>query len=353
MKDNKLIDYRTVPDIVMDYIRKIAVDAIDNRSFSVQEAVEFLGISKSTIYEWLKKFDQSGYDALNTVKAPGADPIMTSEMDEWLKGVVLGKTPMDFGFESTLWTCKIMMELLHEEFGIEVSESTISIHLKKMRVSYQRPRYRAAEQDPKEVEKFLNDKFPRIQKLAKKLDADIAFEDESGVGLSDHAGMTWGEVNHTPDVIMPQTRGGYNLLSIVTAQGELHYSIRSESTNSDGFISFLRQILQGRQKPLILLMDRASFHRSKKVRNYVRAHRKQIRVYFFPSYSPELNPDELVWNEVKNNNIRKTYIATKSQLQKKLRSVLKRLQLDIVKVKSFFKLDDTKYAGETCPVINS
>jgi transposase len=256
---------------------------------------------------------------------------------------------MEHGFDSTLWTCDILRSLLKRKFGIDVTVSTIRLHLHAMGLSYQRPRYRPAEQDPDEVEHFLSDKFIRIRRLAQRLGAEIAFEDESGVGIPDHAGMTWGEIANTPEVVLPQQRGGYNVLSIVTPQGLLQYSIKDHPINSDCFIDFLRQILKGRTKPLILLLDRASFHHSKKVRQYVRAHRTQIRIFFLPRYSPEMNPDEQVWNQIKNNNLRKQYLGSKANLKKKLRAALKRLQANLEKVKSFFLLNDTKYANVECP----
>lgn len=352
MKNEKFIDYRNVPDETMSFVRKITIHAILENGFSEEEAARFLDISRSAIYEWVKRYSSAGYPGLETGKAPGSEPIMTEEMDRWIKETVLSSTPMEHGFDTTLWTCRIMRTLLHQHFSVDIDESTISLHLKEMGLSYQRPRYRAAEQDPAEVEYFINEKFPRIQKLAEKINADIAFEDESGVGLSDHAGMTWGEVNKTPDVVVPNKRGGYNVLSIVTAKGELRYSIRDQRIDSNAFISFLRQILSGRERPLILLLDRASFHHSKKVRDYVRAHRSLIRVFFLPRYSPEINPDEQVWNEIKNNNLRKQYIKTKKTLKRKLRSALRKTQLNVERVISFFDLDDTRYAKIQSPVIN-
>jgi transposase len=52
-------------------------------------------------------------------------------------------------------------------------------------------------------------------------------------------------------------------------------------------------------------MDHASFHKSKKVRDFVHTHRSQLRVFFLPKRAPELNPDEQVWNEIKNNEVGK------------------------------------------------
>jgi transposase len=343
MENDWLNDYRKVPDETMSYIRKIAVRAIVDFKIPVELVAQIFGISPSAVYAWIERFDKGGYSNLETGSAPGAKLIITKEIESWLRFIVLTTTPANHGFETSLWTCDIMRQLLNREFGIDVQVSTISIHLKSMGLSYQKPDYRPFEQDPKEVDYFLSVKFPRIQRLAEKLDAEIAFEDEGGVGISDHNGRTWGEKGETPEVIASQRRGGYNMLSIVTAQGLLQYSIKDGTINEDSFIGFLRKLLKHRTRPLMLLLDRASFHCSKKVRRFVRAHRSQIRIFFLPTYSPKMNPAEQVWNAIKNNGLRRMLITTKSELKRKLKSQLRRLQMCKEKVKSFFKLRETSY----------
>ena len=300
MENGWLNDYRKTPDQVMNYIRKIAVRAGVDFEIPVDRVAQVFGIAPSAVYAWIKRYDKDGYLGLETGSAPGAKPIITKEIEEWLRHVVLNTVPADHGFETSLWTCDIMRRLLNMEFGIDVQISSISNHLKSMGLSYQKPDYRAFEQDPNEVERFLSNKFPRIQRLAEKLDADIALEDESGVGISDPNGRTWGEKGISPEVIASQRRGGYNVLSIVTTQGLLQYSIKDETINSESFIQFLKEILKKRTRLLVLLLDRASFHRSKKVRSFVRAHRSQIRIFFLPKYAPKLNPAEQVWNIIKD-----------------------------------------------------
>ena len=129
---------------------------------------------------------------------------------------------------------------------------------------------------------------------------------------------------------------------------QLRFSIEDGKIDSDKYIAFLKKILQGRANPIILIADRASFHHSKKVRGFVRSHRKRIRVYFLPSYSPEMNPDEQVWNIVKSKKIGKKSIKTKSELKKKADSALRSLQHKTEMVKSFFMLPFTKYAALEC-----
>ena len=99
------------------------------------------------------------------------------------------------------------------------SESTVGLHLHQLDLSGQTPCYRAVEQDQAKVERFLEVKFPKIQRLAEKIGADIAFEDEAGVGIRTRSGRTWGEVGHPPEVAVSDQRGGYNVLSIITATG--------------------------------------------------------------------------------------------------------------------------------------
>jgi len=110
-------------------------------------------------------------------------------------------------------------------------------------------------------------------------------------------------------------------------------------------VEFLQQILRNRSRPLIIIADRASFHKSAEVGKFVRAHRPQIRMFFFPAHSPELNPEEQVWNELKHRQLGKQPIKNKADLKKRIRSILRSLQRKAEKVQSFFQLPDTKYAA--------
>lgn len=345
MNEEWLLDGRQIPDEVMGYIRKMAVYAIRERGESPEIVAQVFNFNRSCIYRWLKQYDDGGYTALESRMAPGASPLITQAMDEWLKQTVLNRTPVDFGYDTTLWTCAILADLLQKEFAITVSSCTVSMHLNKLGLSYQKPAYQDVERDAQEVERFLNDKFPRIQRLASKMGADIGFEDEAGVGIMTRSGRTWGMAGKTPVVRVSMKRGGYNVLSMVTAQGTFNYSVTEGHIQSERYIAFLRQLIQARQRPLILLVDRASFHRSQQVRDFVRAHRTQLRIYFLPRRSPERNPDEQVWNEVKNHRIGKQPVKNKKDLKKRLYSALRSLQKNTGRILSFFQLPDTRYAA--------
>jgi transposase len=91
------------------------------------------------------------------------------------------------------------------------------------------------------------------------------------------------------------------------------------------------------------MADHARFHNAQKVRDFVRAHRHQIRVFFLPKHAPELNPDEQVWNEIKHRQLGREPIIDLLDLNTRLRLSLYRLKNDAKQILSFFQLKDTKY----------
>ncbi|MEY3760673.1 MAG: hypothetical protein RIR39_2164 [Pseudomonadota bacterium] len=158
-------------------------------------------------------------------------------------------------------------------------------------------------------------------------------------------GRTWGLRGQTSIVKVSIQRGGYNVLSAVTVEGEMDYSIKDGTINGERYIEFLEQLISNRSRPLILLVDHATFHDSKQVREFVRTHRSQLRVFFLPKWAPEFNPDEQVWNEIKNNRIGKQAVKNKEDLKERLVSALDSLKKNTKRVISFFSLPDTQYAG--------
>ena len=131
-----LSDARKIPDEVMNYLRRIAVRAVEEKNYSPEVIAEILGISRSSLYDWLRWYREEGEEALDTQSAPGATAVITKEMDCWLKTVVLTITPVDNGYDTRLWTRDLLAELLNQRFGIQVAGNTVSLHLRRLRLSY-------------------------------------------------------------------------------------------------------------------------------------------------------------------------------------------------------------------------
>lgn len=345
MKANWMFDARKIPDEVMNYIRRIAVRAIEEYHYSPELVAKILGIDRTSIYDWLRKYRDVGEEALDTRKGPGAPWVITPEIDVWLRETILKSTPADHGYDTVLWTLEIIVDLLKERFDLWVSDAVVRMHWHRLGLSCQKPCYQALEQDKTKVELFLDNEFKDIQKVAQEMQADVAFEDESWVQANTRSGRTWGLVGQPPTITVTDSRSGFHVLSMVTAAGELIYETTTAKMESSTYIKFLEKVLSNRTRPLIVIADQASYHTSGAVKDFITKHDQQIRLFFLPPHSPELNPDEQVWNEIKHRKLEKQPIKNRKDFQTRVDSALKELKECKEKVKSFFQLKDTKYAS--------
>ena len=268
---------------------------------------------------------------------------VTQKLD--ISSLAMSGSALEPLYDTVLWTLAILVELLKKQFNTWVSDSTVALHLHQLHLSCQKPCYRSTGRDPAKVAAFVNEQFPKIQRFAKVMGADILFEDEAGIGVMTRAGRTWGEVNSQPQVNASDERGGYNVLSMVTAEGELVYEVEEGHIDSQRYIAFLRRVLEKRTRPIFVIADNVSFHKSADVRMFLALNRKKIRMFFLPTHAPELNPDEQVWNEVKNNELGKQPIKNKLDLHKRIHRAFTSLQRQVNKIKAFFKLPYTRYAA--------
>ena len=97
----------------MNSLRRIAVRAVEEKHSSPEVIADILGIRRSSLYDWLRGYREEGEEVLDTQSAPGAPPVITEEMDRWLKTVVLTTTPVDHGYDTRLWTRDLLAELLN------------------------------------------------------------------------------------------------------------------------------------------------------------------------------------------------------------------------------------------------
>jgi transposase len=233
VKAEWLSDARKIPDEVMNYLRPIAVQAIEEKHYSPELIADILGISRRSIYEWLRLYRAGGEAALETGTAPGAPPVITPIMEWWLAHTVLNATPIEHGYDTLLGTRSMLAELVKKPFGIGVSESTGGLPVHQRDVSGQQPWYRAVAQDPAKVAAFLEVKFPKSQRVAAKRGADIAVEEEAGGGIMTRSGRPGGNVGQPPAVAVSDRRGGSPVLSLITATGDLPYSLEDKTMNGE------------------------------------------------------------------------------------------------------------------------
>ena len=260
----------------------------------------------------------------------------------WLYKKVTQGDPRQFKLPFCLWTLDIIRCVLKKHQGIEISKSSISRLLGHMGLSAQRPLYRSYKRDQEAVDLYLAKTYPALKRKAARKKMKIFFVDEAAVRSDSHHGTTWAPIGETPSVEDSGDRFTLKMISAVEPRGDMRFSFIEGRMNSDGFISFLKKLRKDAGCPIIVILDNASYHKSKKVAAFGK--KEDIEIGLLPTYSPELNPDEQVWNHAKRR-LGKLFILTKEEMKSALLSIMRSIQRTKSLVRSFFRLRDTKYAS--------
>jgi transposase len=240
----------------------------------------------------------------------------------------------------------MIREVIREKFGVRLSEVSVGRMLRKLGLSPQKPLRRAYERDPKIVETWRKKQFPEIRRLAKKERATLYFSDEAGVRSDFHAGTTWALKGKTPIVPATGQRFGMNLISAISPRGDFRFMTVEGRMNAEKFIEFLKRLIHNAPRPVFLVVDRHPSHRAKKVLAFVRSTEGRLRLFFLPPYAPDLNPDEHVWNHLKNHGVGKQAIRSRDQFRKVVLGHMRSLQRLPDLIRSFFRDPHLRYILE-------
>ena len=337
--DGRKLDHKT-----REAIRIRAVQQVESGE-SPEIIIKALGFHRSRIYDWIAKYRNGGLEALRAKKITGRPTTLNGKQIQKLYAIIVDKNPLQLKFEFALWTRDIIREVIKDQFDLKLSAVSVGRLLKKMGFSPQKPLRRAYQQDKDRVEKWLNEEYPVIYKQARSEKAAIFFADESGIRSDFHSGTTWALKGKTPVLRTTGARFSINMISAISAKGHMRFMITSGRMNSELFIEFLKRLIHNAAHPVFLIVDGHPTHKSTKVKKYVVSTQGKLKLFYLPPYSPELNPDEFVWNYVKNHHMGKKEIKGPDDFKQKLLSCLKSLQRCTYKIIGFFHAPDVKYAS--------
>lgn len=304
-----------------------------------------MGVTRAAMYGWLARYRDGGWNALDAKKRGGRRPKLDDKTLAWLYKTITSKNPLQLKFTFALWTAKLVGELIWDRFRVRLSKASVCRLLNQLGLTPQKPVWRAYQQRPTDVQRWLVEEYPRIKAMAKREKAQIFFGDEAGVRSDHHAGTTWAPRGKTPIVSSTGARFGLNLVSAVSAQGEFRFMVVSGRMGAKTFIEFIKRLVHRSESPMYLIVDGHPAHRAVAVRKYVETLAGSFRLFFLPAYSPELNPDERVWNDLKNNAIGRKSISNPATLKADVISHLRFIQKTPHRVRAYFQNETTKYAA--------
>jgi transposase len=335
--DGRKLDHQTLEVLRMRAVEQVQAGA------HPEDVAQALGLHRKTVYGWLAKFREGGRDALKAKPVAGRPAKLSGRQIARLYALVVGQDPRQMSFEFALWTRELVRQVIRREFSVALSVVSVGRLLRTMGLSPQRPLHRAYQQNPEAVQRWKDEEFPAIRAVAKAQGATIYFADEAGIRSDYHSGTTWAPVGKTPVVRNTGARYSVNMISAVSAQGALRFTVHEGTVNATVFINFCKRLLHDSDGPVYLVVDGHPSHRAKITTKFVASTDGRLKLFFLPGYSPELNPDEWVWKNVKHDRIGKTGVASQDDLKAKAVSALRRLQKLPALVRAFFKDPHLRY----------
>lgn len=341
----KKVDGRKRSPEIQQEIRNLVV-ANRKKGIPPAEIAEMLGITRRAEQKTWKKYREQGQKGIVLRKRgrPNEKAINKEQVAK-VKKMIENKMPDQLKLPFGLWTRQAVGDLIFRQFGVRVSKWTIGRYLKEWGFTPQKPIIKAYEQDPEAVKKWLQEDYPAIQQKAKDEKADIYWGDETGMRSDHQAGRTYAPKGQTPIVKKTGKRFKANMISAINNRGLLKFMIYKEGFNTILFIKFMSRMIERADRKIILIVDSHPSHKTVAVRRWIEDHKTKIELYYLPGYSPELNPDEYLNQDIKTNAIGKKRPINQSQLIRNVKSFLKKKQSNKKQVISYFHAEQVKYAA--------
>lgn len=266
------------------------------------EIADLLFISNRSVRRCLRRYKEKKIDGLYDKEKPGrprkADKTVEKAIEDTLE-----KNPEDFGYCNGYWITSILCIRLYAVLGLVLSNSTVRRVLQRLDYVFRRPKLWSGPsgENPPEIEKVLEE--------VKTGNAKLLFEDETSFHLLPVLRKMWMKVGQQAKILTPTNWNRcfsvFGALNPVT--GELIFKI-FDKKNGAYFIQFLDGLLETYSKNIYVVVDRATYHRSHLVQEWLTEHTR-IHLIFLPPKSPRLNPIEDIWRWLKGKTAaNRTYI---------------------------------------------
>jgi len=308
------------------------------RHIRIEDIAAGMRLNRSTVFGWIWKYRRRGWKGLRSTKAPGARPKLR-QRDVFRLVKMLRQPALRWGFGSDLWTGPRVRVLIRERFGVHLHRKHMPRFLRRLGLVRRSPERRALEQDPQAVRRWERNVLPAITRAAARCGGLILYGDEALFVLIPHVGKTWTFPDLKPVARVSGQRGVHvGVTSAVSTRGDLTFQCSRGNFNAGTLTRFMGALHRHfRRRKLFFIIDGAPSHQAKAVKRFAQKNRSWLSLYHLPGYSPELNPDEEVWNFVKTRRLNARPMKDKDQPQSSVLESLRSLQKRPQEVKRFFE----------------
>jgi transposase len=341
------IDARTLNQEAQEALRNQII-RLRKAGRTHKEIADIVGVSESHCSRVWTRYQKGGTKAVAKGKRgrrQGEQRTLTAEQEANIKRLLIDKSPNQLKLSFALWNREAVRLLIQQQCGFLMPVRTVGEYLKRWGFTPQKPVKWAKEQSTPAVARWLTKEYPEIAKRAKQQKAEIYWGDETGIQTGANVERGYSPRGKTPVIRQTAQRHRINMISAITNQGKVRFMFYRDTMNSKRLIKFMRRLTKDAGRKVFLILDNLKVHHSELVRRWLEKHKDKIEVFFLPSYSPELNPDEYLNNSLKGRVHSGQRAQNAKQLESKSRAHMRYLQNRPHKVKKFFEHRCTRYAA--------
>ena len=274
---------------------------------SAEQLSDRWGFTPACLYDWVMEFIVNGLDSLAYHFAGGRRAKLTPTQKRRLTEL-LDAGPEAAGFASACWSSVLIRILIEREFGVLYNRFYVCELLRNLGYSFQKARFVSDHLDEAKRQAWIMEEWPRILKAARKRNAMILFGDEASFPQWGSLSYTWSRRGQQPLVRTSGKRKGYKVFGLIEFfSGRFFYQAITERFSSETYQAFLSLVLRQTRKHLCLIQDGAKYHVSQSTRAFLAAHQERITAHQLPSYSPDYNPIEYLWRNIKKEATHNKY----------------------------------------------
>jgi transposase len=313
-----------------------------------KEIGAIVGVHHTNVCKWWKAYEQGGQKAIKHKqrgRRKGACRTLTNDQERELQRLIKDRCPDQLKLPFALWTRIAVQQFVNQLYSVQMPIRTVGEYLKRWGFTPQKPLTRAYEKNPKAVKQWLDETYPTIAEQAKTEHAEIHWGDETGLLNNAYYHRSYAPAGKTPAIRLPAKREKISMISTVTNQGKVRFMVYENAMNAKTLIRFMTRLIKDADRKVFLILDNLRTHHSKSVSEWLEGHKDEIEVFFLPSYSPELNPDEYLNRDLKLNVHKSKPARTKSQLKRKTIGHLRKLQKLPKRIMKYFKDPNIAYAA--------
>ena len=216
-----LPDARQLSDEVLEALRLRAVHGCE-LGFTEADVADLLGVSRETVSRWWSAYARQGPDALpgdRTGRPVGSGRTLSDEQAEHIQDLIDNNSPEELGIPSPLWSRRAVRDLIRKEYGIAMPVRTVGEYLKRWGYTAKKPRRHARDQDPEEVDQWLDETYPDWPGRAREEGAEILWCDETGVAADEHPGYGYAREGRRATMEVPKPHIRINMISAISNDG--------------------------------------------------------------------------------------------------------------------------------------